>query len=926
MKYSKRLSWILALNFLFVFALSAITFSYDQNNAERVRFEQQMAIALELWETQHPDAMSNVTAGEDASSFTLDYAGTGSIEGLVTSSDGTPLKAYVLYWGMNKNEIASGSVTTDESGNYKIDGLAEGKYYVVAAANGHLPQFYQNANAFNAADPVPVKDTETTSDIDFSLSPANKGNGSISGTVKSEGDDQPISEAWVMGFNIQNPLNAYFASTDETGAYQLIGLTPGAYVLYAQASGYVSEFHTGGQSPVEAMLNPFPVQNNAVTDKGFTLKEGGSIAGTIVDSEGTAIEGVKVTAFPFNHQDFFGIPFVSLKWQYATTDENGKYTISGLAEGQYRVLAAIIPDEGMPRTLFYDNTDSYKDATPVKVTSGVVTEGKDFTFEFTEPTGAIAGTVVEVEGTPLSGIWVTAWESRGSVFHGHFGLWNYVKTDENGQYQIDNLWPSEEGGGYIVSATRWEWWDYQTIYYNGAEELEDAELVPVMDGEVTTGIDFEFEKGRELGSISGTVLSETDNSPVSYAILEAIPVNSLIDFPHIRPVPAMVGFSDENGEYHLENLVEGDYIVAVTKNGYVEYYDDAQNRGEATPVTVTGGEETSGKDFLIPPFPETGSKISGTVTDDDTGEAIAGAVVGIFSKLSNHKIWGKVDHFITASESDGSYLIGGLPAGDYIAACWARGYIAEFYDDQWNPISAQVIQLDGSEEKTGIDFALTPGESFDYLLPEGNAALGTISGTVTSTSGDNINGAYIYAFDADNNVVASEMTGSDGQYALGGLSNGSYKMMATRVPYESEYFDNANNLDSATPLIVGDEGTWDVKDVDFELAPVEATSVEQRIDTPVPDHFALSQNHPNPFNPTTTIHYSLPEAVHVTLQIINMRGEVVRTLVNKVQSAQVHSVAWNGKDSRGQTLPSGLYLYRLQAGEFSQTRQMMLLK
>ena len=204
--------------------------------------------------------------------------------------------------------------------------------------------------------------------------------------------------------------------------------------------------------------------------------------------------------------------------------------------------------------------------------------------------------------------------------------------------------------------------------------------------------------------------------------------------------------------------------------------------------------------------------------------------------------------------------------------------------------------------------------------------MGTISGTVTSTSGDNINGAYIYAFDADNNVVASEMTGSDGQYALGGLSNGSYKMMATRVPYESEYFDNANNLDSATPLTVGDEGTWDVKDVDFELAPVEATSVEQRIDTPVPDHFALSQNHPNPFNPTTTIHYSLPEAVHVTLQIINMRGEVVRTLVNKVQSAQVHSVAWNGKDSRGQTLPSGLYLYRLQAGEFSQTRQMMLLK
>ncbi len=93
-----------------------------------------------------------------------------------------------------------------------------------------------------------------------------------------------------------------------------------------------------------------------------------------------------------------------------------------------------------------------------------------------------------------------------------------------------------------------------------------------------------------------------------------------------------------------------------------------------------------------------------------------------------------------------------------------------------------------------------------------------------------------------------------------------------------------------------------------------------------PAEFALAPNFPNPFNPATTIRYQLAEAVPVQLQIFNIRGQLVRTLVNRVQSPGFYSVQWDGRDDSGNPVASGKYIYRLQAGDFIQTRQMTLLK
>ncbi len=85
--------------------------------------------------------------------------------------------------------------------------------------------------------------------------------------------------------------------------------------------------------------------------------------------------------------------------------------------------------------------------------------------------------------------------------------------------------------------------------------------------------------------------------------------------------------------------------------------------------------------------------------------------------------------------------------------------------------------------------------------------------------------------------------------------------------------------------------------------------------------FELSQNYPNPFNPSTKIKYSIPQSADVTLKIFNTLGEEIETLVSEEKPVGTYELNWNAAN-----LPSGVYFYRLQAGDFVQTRKMILLK
>lgn len=90
--------------------------------------------------------------------------------------------------------------------------------------------------------------------------------------------------------------------------------------------------------------------------------------------------------------------------------------------------------------------------------------------------------------------------------------------------------------------------------------------------------------------------------------------------------------------------------------------------------------------------------------------------------------------------------------------------------------------------------------------------------------------------------------------------------------------------------------------------------------------YRLEQNYPNPFNPETHISYYLPKTSIVDLNIYNMLGQRIRTLVHQVQNAGSYTVQWDGKNDFGAPVASGVYLYNLTAGKFKESRRMVLLK
>jgi hypothetical protein len=102
----------------------------------------------------------------------------------------------------------------------------------------------------------------------------------------------------------------------------------------------------------------------------------------------------------------------------------------------------------------------------------------------------------------------------------------------------------------------------------------------------------------------------------------------------------------------------------------------------------------------------------------------------------------------------------------------------------------------------------------------------------------------------------------------------------------------------------------------FDETPTSITEMDDR-----PTAFTLSQNYPNPFNPTTQIAFAVPETGHVRLEVFDMIGQRVATIVNENVTAGAHTVTFDAS-----ALSSGIYLYRLQAGTFSQVNKMMLVK
>ena len=145
------------------------------------------------------------------------------------------------------------------------------------------------------------------------------------------------------------------------------------------------------------------------------------------------------------------------------------------------------------------------------------------------------------------------------------------------------------------------------------------------------------------------------------------------------------------------------------------------------------------------------------------------------------------------------------------------------------------------------------------------------------------------------------------------LSTASYKLSSSLAQSITGYQEG-----TSYKVYTGFWNPWVV-----EMSPVEWEEFDfsQR-----PTVFALRQNYPNPFNPTTVIQYALPKSSLVKIEVYNILGQRVRALVEEEQEPGYKMIQWDGKDDGGVEVSSGVYFYKIEAGDFVECRKMTLLK
>jgi hypothetical protein len=224
--------------------------------------------------------------------------------------------------------------------------------------------------------------------------------------------------------------------------------------------------------------------------------------------------------------------------------------------------------------------------------------------------------------------------------------------------------------------------------------------------------------------------------------------------------------------------------------------------------------------------------------------------------------------------------------------------------------------------------SVTGGEKVGGLV--GTNGSSTVSNSystgLVSTESDSVGGLFGNGFSAVNNCfwdieTSGQLTSVGGE----GKTTSEMKRTGTFISsgwdFEGETSNGIENiwdLDMSGVMNDGYPYLWyqdgDATSLDVSDAPV------------LPDGFAIHQNYPNPFNPTTTISYDLPKRSQVTLGIYDLLGKQIKTLVNQSQDAGNRIAVWDGTDDLGRPVSAGVYLYQIQAGEFTQTRKMLLLK
>ncbi|MCH7886909.1 MAG: T9SS type A sorting domain-containing protein [Candidatus Marinimicrobia bacterium] len=202
---------------------------------------------------------------------------------------------------------------------------------------------------------------------------------------------------------------------------------------------------------------------------------------------------------------------------------------------------------------------------------------------------------------------------------------------------------------------------------------------------------------------------------------------------------------------------------------------------------------------------------------------------------------------------------------------------------------------------------------FSLISPENNSPVDSLRPLFTWFSSEDPDPRDTVRYSL---IIMSAVDSDSVVYLATGLEDTTHQVTEDILPGSYRWFVIAEDAD---------EDSLDTPSVEvFGLGDI--VGVEDEEYAGIPEEFSLFQNYPNPFNPTTTIMYALPQRSDVTLEIYNITGKLVARIQQNNLQAGYHEIRWNGVNQSGRSVASGLYIYQLSAGDFVQTKKMLLLK
>lgn len=646
--------------------------------------------------------------------------------------------------------------------------------------------------------------------------------GAITGTVTQSGGGAPIAGAVVRATFLDQSANVS-TTTDGSGAYTLMNLPAGSYFVYtASTTGHVNETYGGVactgicQSTHITTGTPVVVAPGATTAGiDLALDLGGSISGRLTSAgDGAAVANTTVIAYTRAGTS-------TIQVGTATTNASGDYALGGLSTGTYYVMTVSAHSAGFVNEIYDDipcvgtclSANAVATGTQVPVALGQETPNIDFALDVG---GRVSGTVTDVAtGAGIQSVQVVLY----TVTNGSIAYAGGASTDATGAYSIGGL-----ATGTYYAFTQTFAGHMNEIYGNllcpvfcsSAVATSSGTPIAVTLGATTAGRDFALSVG---GSVSGTVTHAVTAAPVVGRTVTVVAVSN-------GAFHSSSASTNASGVYTVRGLPGGTYY-AYTSGGsglIDEIYGDVACYGfcfvsdvvsRGTPIAVTTGATTSGRDFALSP----GGGISGSFTDAVTGQPIAGRV-----SVTLYAVTGSTLTYAGNRESTlGGYSFGGLVPGEYVLITSNNvGYIDELYNDIpcWRGnctyATGTRVAVTAGGITSGRNFALAPA--------------GTISGTVgESGGGAPLPGVtvqvYVRGGSTSGYFAGSVTTNAAGGYTVRGLPPGNYVAFTSNAPaHVNEIYDDipcptscssGTAIGTGTPIAVAGATIG----IDFALAP-----------------------------------------------------------------------------------------------------------